>query len=76
MPIGVGMDSIDSVKAMTSTASPYRSACKIRIGGSKAKSMKITEIKPNENNPRFIADGKFEKLKKSIESFQLIKRLR
>jgi hypothetical protein len=38
--------------------------------------MKITEIKPNENNPRFIADAKFEKLKKSIESFPQMMALR
>lgn len=38
--------------------------------------MKITEIKQNENNPRFIADAKFEKLKKSIESFPQMMALR
>lgn len=38
--------------------------------------MKITEIKPNESNPRFIADAKFEKLKKSIEGFPQMMALR
>lgn len=76
MPIGGGVLTIDIVKAKTSSPQAQRSACKIRIGGSKAKSMKITEIKPNENNPRFIADAKFEKLKKSIESFPQMMALR
>lgn len=38
--------------------------------------MKITEIKPNESNPRFIADAKFEKLKASIENFPQMMALR
>lgn len=31
--------------------------------------VKITQIKPNPKNPRVIQDGKFEKLKKSIQDF-------
>jgi hypothetical protein len=31
--------------------------------------MKISEIKPNPNNPRLIKDDKFKKLVKSLESF-------
>lgn len=31
--------------------------------------MKLSEIKPNPTNPRFIKDEKFEKLKKSIKDF-------
>jgi DNA modification methylase len=38
--------------------------------------MKITEIKPNPNNPRVIRDEKFEKLKKSIQDFPEMLRLR
>ena len=33
------------------------------------KMIKLSTIKPNENNPRFVKDEKFEKLCKSIESF-------
>lgn len=33
------------------------------------KQVKISEIKPNPNNPRIIKDGKFEKLKKSLQEF-------
>ena len=29
----------------------------------------IQEVKPNENNPRFIKDYKFKKLVKSIKEF-------
>jgi len=35
----------------------------------KSKSMKISKLKNNPNNPRFIKDDKFEKLKKSISEF-------
>ena len=31
--------------------------------------MKISKLKNNPNNPRFIKDDKFEKLKKSISEF-------
>jgi len=31
--------------------------------------IKLSKIKPNEKNPRFVKDEKFEKLCKSIESF-------
>ena len=31
--------------------------------------MKISDLKQSENNPRFIKDDKFERLKKSIEDF-------
>ena len=31
--------------------------------------IKLSKIKPNENNPRFVKDEKFEKLCKSIEAF-------
>lgn len=33
------------------------------------KKVNISEIKPNENNPRFITDAKFKKLVKSIKDF-------
>ena len=35
----------------------------------KSKSMKISKLKNNPNNPRVIKDDKFEKLKKSISEF-------
>lgn len=38
--------------------------------------MKISEIKPNPNNPRVIKDEKFAKLKKSIEEFPKMMALR
>ena len=38
--------------------------------------MKLTEIKPNPNNPRIIKDEKFAKLKKSIEEFPKMMALR
>lgn len=38
--------------------------------------MKITEIKVNPNNPRFIKDEKFELLKKSISDFPKMMDLR
>ena len=38
--------------------------------------MRISELKLNENNPRFIKDDRFEKLKKSIESFPKMMELR
>ena len=31
--------------------------------------VKISEVKPNEENPRFISDEKFKKLVKSIKEF-------
>ena len=36
----------------------------------------IQEVKPNENNPRFIKDYKFKKLVKSIKSFPEMLKLR
>ena len=33
------------------------------------QTVKITQVKPNPNNPRIIKDAKFEKLKKSIQDF-------
>jgi len=33
------------------------------------KTLNISEIKPNDNNPRFITDAKFKKLVKSIKEF-------
>lgn len=33
------------------------------------KKVNISEIKPNDNNPRFITDAKFKKLVKSIKDF-------
>jgi ParB-like chromosome segregation protein Spo0J len=33
------------------------------------KLVKISEVKPNPNNPRIIKDGKFQKLVKSIQEF-------
>lgn len=38
--------------------------------------MKITEIKPNKKNPRFIKDEKFKKLVKSIQEFPKMMELR
>ena len=38
--------------------------------------MKLTQIKPNPNNPRIIKDDKFAKLKKSIEEFPKMMALR
>ena len=38
--------------------------------------MKITEIKPNPNNPRIIKDDKFKKLVKSIQGFPQMLELR
>jgi ParB-like chromosome segregation protein Spo0J len=38
--------------------------------------MKLTEIKPNPNNPRVIRDEKFAKLKKSIQDFPKMLKLR
>ena len=38
--------------------------------------MKINELKPNENNPRIIKDGKFKKLVKSIKDFPEMLELR
>lgn len=38
--------------------------------------MKISEIKINPNNPRVISDERFEKLKKSIEEFPKMMKLR
>lgn len=38
--------------------------------------MKISEIKPNPNNPRIIRDEKFAKLKKSIQDFPKMMSLR
>jgi hypothetical protein len=38
--------------------------------------MKITDIKPNPNNPRVIKDDKFKKLVKSIEEFPKMMKLR
>ncbi len=35
----------------------------------KQRQMKISKLKNNPNNPRFIKDDKFEKLKKSISEF-------
>ncbi len=38
--------------------------------------MKLSDIKPNPNNPRIIKDEKFIKLKKSIEDFPKMMKLR
>ena len=38
--------------------------------------MKLTDIKPNPNNPRIIKDDKFKKLVKSIKSFPQMLELR
>jgi hypothetical protein len=38
--------------------------------------MKLSEIKPNPNNPRIIKDEKFAKLKKSIQEFPKMMELR
>lgn len=38
--------------------------------------MRLSEIKPNPNNPRIIKDDKFEKLKKSIKDFPKMMELR
>jgi len=38
--------------------------------------MKLSDIKPNPNNPRVIKDEKFIKLKKSIEEFPKMMKLR
>jgi len=38
--------------------------------------IKLTDIQPNPNNPRFIRDDKFEKLKASIEQFPKMMALR
>ena len=38
--------------------------------------IKISKIKPNPNNPRFIRDNQFEQLKKSIHDFPDMMRLR
>lgn len=38
--------------------------------------MKITDLKPNESNPRFIRDDRFEKLVKSINEFPKMMKLR
>lgn len=38
--------------------------------------MKLTDIRPNESNPRTITDGKLEKLKQSIKSFEKMMSLR
>lgn len=38
--------------------------------------MKLSQIKPNPNNPRLIKDEKFEKLKKSIQDFPKMMELR
>lgn len=38
--------------------------------------VKISNIKPNPNNPRYIRDEKFEKLKKSIKDFPEMLKLR
>ena len=38
--------------------------------------MKLSQIKPNPNNPRIIKDEKFEKLKKSIKDFPKMMELR
>lgn len=38
--------------------------------------VKTTQIKPNPNNPRYIRDEKFEKLKKSIQDFPEMLKLR
>ena len=38
--------------------------------------MKLSDIKPNPNNPRVIKDDKFEKLKKSISEFPKMMKLR
>ena len=40
------------------------------------KTVNISEIKPNENNPRFITDAKFKKLVKSIKNFPQMLELR
>ena len=42
----------------------------------KASNMKITEIKPNPNNPRIIKDHKFKQLVKSIQDFPQMLELR
>ena len=42
----------------------------------KASNMKITEIKPNPNNPRLIKDHKFKQLVKSIQDFPQMLELR
>jgi hypothetical protein len=46
------------------------------IKKSNQKAMKITDIKPNPNNPRIIKDEKFEKLCKSIQEFPKMMELR
>lgn len=38
--------------------------------------MKLSQIKPNPNNPRIIKDAKFDKLKKSIQEFPAMMELR
>ena len=38
--------------------------------------VKISKVKPNENNPRFIKDYKFDKLVKSIKEFPQMLKLR
>tara|TARA_R110000851_G_scaffold326315_2_gene494880 strand:+ start:52 stop:639 length:588 start_codon:yes stop_codon:yes gene_type:complete len=38
--------------------------------------VKISKVKPNENNPRFIKDHKFKKLVKSIQDFPEMLKLR
>ena len=38
--------------------------------------VKLKDLKPNPNNPRFIRDEKFEKLKKSIQDFPEMLKLR
>ena len=38
--------------------------------------VKISKVKPNESNPRFIKDNKFKKLVKSIKDFPEMLKLR
>lgn len=41
----------------------------LKIGTMKQKTIKLSSIKPNPDNPRLIKDEKFHKLVKSLESF-------
>jgi hypothetical protein len=40
------------------------------------KTIKLSDLKPNTNNPRFIRDEKFQKLVKSIQEFPQMLELR
>jgi ParB-like chromosome segregation protein Spo0J len=42
----------------------------------KTQRVKLSQIKPNENNPRLIKDDKFKKLVKSIQEFPEMLELR